>query len=119
MLIVVVGLPKLPAGFCLPYVQPDSSTDSRFLMHSRMLISGVVLLAVAVPLRAAEQSTKAPVPATQKVDFGTQVEPLLTRFGCNAGGCHGKASGQNGFKLSLFGFDTSFDYEAIVEEARG
>jgi hypothetical protein len=54
-----------------------------------------------------------------RIDFCSQIEPLLTRFGCYAGGCHGKASGQNGFKLSLFGFDSDFDYEAIVEEARG
>lgn len=53
------------------------------------------------------------------VDFATEIVPLLSRFGCNAGGCHGKARGQNGFKLSLFGFDTAFDYEAIVTEARG
>ncbi|MDX1969011.1 MAG: DUF1549 and DUF1553 domain-containing protein [Planctomycetaceae bacterium] len=53
------------------------------------------------------------------VDFATEVEPLLSRFGCNSGGCHGKASGQNGFKLSLFGFDTEFDYAALVKEARG
>lgn len=53
------------------------------------------------------------------VDFRTEVMPLLSKLGCNAGGCHGKASGQNGFKLSLFGFDTAFDYAAIVEEARG
>jgi hypothetical protein len=53
------------------------------------------------------------------IDFKTEVEPLLSRLGCNAGGCHGKASGQNGFKLSLFGFDSAFDYEAIAREARG
>jgi len=53
------------------------------------------------------------------VDFGREIEPLLSRMGCNAGGCHGKASGQNGFKLSLFGFDTAFDYDAITREARG
>ncbi|HEX3151021.1 MAG TPA: DUF1549 domain-containing protein [Gemmataceae bacterium] len=53
------------------------------------------------------------------VDFRTEVVPLLSKLGCNAGGCHGKASGQNGFKLSLFGFDTEFDYAAIVREARG
>src|SRR5205814_1647347 len=53
------------------------------------------------------------------VHFGREVEPLLTRFGCNAGGCHGKASGQNGFKLSLFGFDKNFDYQALALEARG
>ena len=53
------------------------------------------------------------------VDFGNDIVPLLSRYGCNSGGCHGKASGQNGFKLSLFGFDQTFDYEAIVLEDRG
>jgi hypothetical protein len=51
--------------------------------------------------------------------FANDIEPILTRYGCNAGGCHGKSSGQNGFKLSLLGFDPEFDYEAIVKEARG
>ena len=53
------------------------------------------------------------------VDFRTEVVPLLSKLGCNAGGCHGKASGQNGFKLSLFGFDGDFDYAAITREGRG
>ena len=53
------------------------------------------------------------------VDFVNDIEPLLSRHGCNAGGCHGRASGQNGFKLSLFGFDSAFDYNALVKEARG
>src|SRR5262249_17057854 len=94
-------------------------------MLRRTIIAGLTLFASAValsqPLDAAEMS-KSPTEsatASDKVDFATQIEPLLSRFGCNAGGCHGKASGQNGFKLSLFGFDTEFDYEAIVEEARG
>jgi hypothetical protein len=55
----------------------------------------------------------------QPLHFGNDIVPLFTRYGCNAGGCHGKASGQNGFKLSLFGFDAPFDYNAIVKEARG
>ena len=55
----------------------------------------------------------------RKIDFVTEIEPLLTRFGCNSGGCHGKASGQNGFRLSLFGFDAEFDYQALVAEGRG
>src|SRR5262249_42895174 len=94
-------------------------------MLRRTIIAGLTLFASAValsqPLDAAEMS-KSPTEsatASDKVDFATQIEPLLSRFGCNAGGCHGKASGQNGFKLSLFGFDSEFDYEAIVEEARG
>src|SRR6266550_3285394 len=53
------------------------------------------------------------------VDFKTEIVPLLSKHGCNSGGCHGKASGQNGFKLSLFGFDADADYAAITKEARG
>lgn len=53
------------------------------------------------------------------VDFERDVQPILTRFGCNAGACHGKARGQNGFQLSLLGFDPQFDYDALTKEARG
>jgi Protein of unknown function (DUF1553)/Protein of unknown function (DUF1549) len=56
---------------------------------------------------------------TRLVGFSSEVEPVFTKLGCNAGGCHGKASGQNGFKLSLLGFDSKFDYDAIAKEARG
>src|SRR4051795_11417623 len=53
------------------------------------------------------------------VTFERDVEPILTRAGCNAGACHGKARGQNGFALSLLGFDPDFDFDAIAREARG
>ena len=53
------------------------------------------------------------------VTFEKDVQPILTRFGCNAGACHGKARGQNGFQLSLLGFDADFDFAALTEEARG
>jgi hypothetical protein len=53
------------------------------------------------------------------IHFANQVVPLFTKFGCNAGGCHGKASGQNGFKLSLLGFEPEDDYEYLVKENRG
>jgi hypothetical protein len=66
-----------------------------------------------VPVRVSGSSANRPV------DFKREIVPLLSRMGCNAGGCHGKASGQNGFKLSLFGFDAAFDYDAITKEARG
>jgi hypothetical protein len=58
---------------------------------------------------------KTPVP----VSFDTQVMPILSRAGCNSGGCHGKAEGKNGFKLSIFGFDAAADYEALTMETRG
>ena len=53
------------------------------------------------------------------INFGNQIVPIFTKLGCDSGGCHGKASGQNGFKLSLLGFEPEIDYTALVEEARG
>jgi hypothetical protein len=56
-----------------------------------------------------------PVP----VSFRHEVIPILSKSGCNSGGCHGKAEGQNGFKLSVFGFDPATDYDAIARDGRG
>jgi hypothetical protein len=53
------------------------------------------------------------------VNFPNQIVPIFTKFGCNGGGCHGKASGQNGFKLSLLGFEPTEDHEHLVKESRG
>lgn len=57
--------------------------------------------------------------ADTPLDFTNDVLPVLTKHACNSGGCHGKAIGQNGFKLSLFGFDPAFDYAALVHEGHG
>lgn len=51
--------------------------------------------------------------------FELDVMPILTAKGCNQGACHGKARGQNGFQLSLLGFDSDFDYAALTQQARG
>jgi hypothetical protein len=51
-------------------------------------------------------------------NFEIDVQPILTRLGCNSGPCHGKARGQNGFQLSLFGFDPAFDYHSISKKAQ-
>ncbi len=51
--------------------------------------------------------------------FENDILPILSRFGCNSSGCHGKAEGQNGFKLSVFGFDPRADRLALLEEGRG
>ena len=53
------------------------------------------------------------------VDFSNDVIPMLTRSGCNSGGCHGKAGGRNGFRLSLLGYEPLEDYRYIVQENRG
>ena len=57
--------------------------------------------------------------ASSAVDFELAVMPVLTRFGCNAGACHGKQRGQNGFQLSLLAFDPDFDFDSLTKESRG
>jgi len=53
------------------------------------------------------------------VEFYGHVVPVFTKYGCNGGGCHGKSGGQNGFRLSLLGFEPTEDHEHLVKEARG
>lgn len=53
------------------------------------------------------------------VSFRNEIVPIFTKLGCNSGGCHGKADGQNGFRLSLLGFYPKDDYEYLVYEDRG
>ena len=53
------------------------------------------------------------------VHFPTRILPILTKAGCNSGACHGAATGQGGFKLSLLGYDPRADYESITREFEG
>lgn len=53
------------------------------------------------------------------LNFTNDILPVLSKLGCNNGSCHGKAIGQNGFKLSLYGFDPDQDYAAIAHEGHG
>ena len=53
------------------------------------------------------------------ISFLNDVEPVLTRYGCNSGGCHGKQAGQNGFRLSLRGFAPDWDHQWLARESRG
>jgi hypothetical protein len=58
----------------------------------------------AIPAEAAE------------VSFDTEVVPILMRYGCNSGGCHGASRGKQGFRLSLFGFDPEIDHFRLTRE---
>jgi hypothetical protein len=71
-----------------------------------------------------DKSIRVPVTAEHvgenlPINFPNQVVPVFTKLGCNSGGCHGKASGQNGFRLSLLGFEPDLDYQTLVKEGRG
>ena len=53
------------------------------------------------------------------VSFQRDVVPVLTASGCNTGSCHGSARGQDGFMLSLFGYDPVGDHYRITREMPG
>jgi hypothetical protein len=53
----------------------------------------------------------------RRVSFRHEVEPVLTKLGCNMGACHGGQHGKGGFKLSLLGFEAAPDHTAIVKSA--
>jgi hypothetical protein len=57
--------------------------------------------------------------AADAFHFENDILPVLSRYGCNMSGCHGKAEGQGGFKLSVFAFDPESDYTALAKEGRG
>jgi Protein of unknown function (DUF1549) len=57
--------------------------------------------------------------ATPPVRFRNDVLPILTRAGCNTGKCHGAASGKDGFRLSLFGYDPAGDHYRLTREMSG
>ncbi|MDP6445101.1 MAG: DUF1549 domain-containing protein [Pirellulaceae bacterium] len=77
---------------------------------------------IAVTWKSASQKITVAVQDARRsppLRFVTDIVPVLTKRGCNSGSCHGKATGQNGFRLSLLGFEPAFDYRALVLEARG
>ncbi|MBL9183784.1 MAG: DUF1553 domain-containing protein [Verrucomicrobiaceae bacterium] len=70
------------------------------------LLAGVLTLAPAL------QAAEAP-------SFRNTIQPILTRYGCAMGACHGAAAGQGGFRLSLRGFDDEGDWLSITRSANG
>lgn len=83
-----------------------------------MVRSGRFQLCAFIALVAANAARANDV-SPPRITFELDVLPVLTAAGCNQGACHGKARGQNGFQLSLLGFDADFDYARIVKDARG
>lgn len=78
-----------------------------------------LVLAATVFLSAFAETPFKPAYGDEAPSFKRDVLPVLMRDGCNAGDCHGSARGQDGFMLSLFGYDPEGDYYRIKEEYVG
>ena len=75
-------------------------------------LAWLALPAVAEPAAAVVAEATAP-------SFLLDVVPILSKAGCNGGGCHGALAGKGGFRLSLFGYDPASDHLTMTREARG
>ena len=65
---------------------------------------------VVVPVKVSDATKPRPV------SFRLDVMPVFMRTGCNTGSCHGSARGQDGFMLSLFGYDPDGDHHRITRQ---
>lgn len=69
-------------------------------------------------LQATVPVSVTPHDPSQKVSFIKDVNPVLSRLGCNQGTCHGAKDGKNGFKLSLRGYDPIFDVRSFTDDIK-
>ncbi len=81
----------------------------------RLIVLAVVLSATTI----GDGDDAVPVSDSPPVSFVNDIVPIFSRYGCNAGSCHGAARGKDGFRLSLFGFDPAGDYRTVVREFPG
>lgn len=77
-----------------------------------------------IELKVGDQVARAQVTVTHMerpapVSFRNDVQPLLTKLGCNSGACHGALAGKNGFALSLRGYNDDGDHHALTRHALG
>ena len=94
------------------------SVDARGVIHAvgdgvGAVVVNVGKVEVKVPVEVKNAKVE------RKVSFRNEVNPVLTKLGCNQGACHGGQHGKGGFKLSLLGFESAPDHTAIVKSAEG
>ncbi|RYD26244.1 MAG: DUF1549 domain-containing protein, partial [Verrucomicrobiaceae bacterium] len=105
-------------------VTVDSSDTGKLNPAGAGVVRGIAAGTASLTVRLGNHQAELPVqitapPSSAPVSFVRDVLPVLGKAGCNAGPCHAKADGQNGFRLTVFSFDPKSDYQNIVEGARG
>src|SRR2546427_12331410 len=73
----------------------------------QMTVVGLLALALVFGQNGAPGAT---------ISFRNEVEPVISKAGCNAGTCHGNKYGKGGFKLSLRGQDPDLDLFALTRD---
>ena len=100
-----------------------SLTGDAVALSSRGRLTALKDGSAELTVTLGDQSTKVPVSVAglstpQPVSFIRDVNPVLSRMGCNQGTCHGSKNGKNGFKLSLRGYDPIFDVRSFTDDVK-
>jgi WD40 repeat protein len=98
-----VNLAVQPGGLVRPLAAGDAKLVVAFGAHSRTI-------PIEVRFGDPTEST------STAVNFVNDVNPVMSRLGCNQGTCHGAQKGKNGFKLSLRGYDPIYDVRALTDD---
>ena len=95
---------------------PDLVTsDSRMLVRPLRDGQGTVKVSLGEHSRELPLTVSG-IAAPSPLDFVRDINPVLSRLGCNQGTCHGAQAGKNGFKLSLRGYDPIYDIRALTDD---
>src|SRR5580692_5115203 len=112
---------------------PDLTSDASFVSSDSKVVRvdpqgalfavGNGTAEIVVALKAARTAPAFHVLVTVKdvserptVHYTRDIVPIISKAGCNMGACHASQYGKAGFKLSVFGYDPSQDYQAIVRD---
>ena len=98
-------------------VEPPGLADIEQGGYLRPVAAGEAVVKAAFENQIASATIKLEPRSSRPWDFGHDIMPVLSRLGCNTGGCHGRAAGQNGFHLSIFGYDADGDFLALARDA--
>ena len=99
----------------LGIVRVDSAGRVFPLANGSAMVKAIASLGVEASVKVTVERFDDP----PEINFPNEVVPIFTKLECNGGGCHGKSGGQNGFALSLLGFEPRDDYTRLISEARG
>lgn len=106
----------------LTHLAKYASSDEKIVtVDHRGRLLAVANGAAEVTVSHGEMTFKIPVKvsglgAEPEVSYKHDLQPILSRAGCNAGACHASQYGKGGFVLSVFGFEPEKDREAIVTD---
>lgn len=79
------------------------------------LVQSTILAALFVG--GVRHEGRAAEPDTTSISFRHDVLPVLTKYGCNSGACHGSPSGKGGFSLSMMAYDPVMDERILIRES--